>query len=243
MLRLFVFFLYSFLFSTISFGRTFNIGFFDLYPHIIPGSASHSEASGPAITYFTLIAADMKLDLNISKEAMAIPRLLKMLEEGTLDAAVALGRNPEREKICLFPEKPFFMMRPALMVMKTSPLLLINSVTDLRKLSIGTYAEGFISPLMKNPGIKIDPLNGGDVVFRNYQKMELGRIDAVYSPDSQNLIKTAKEKKFSNNIRIIYLPEPPIGLFTAFSKKVNPSIVKRYNGALKKMKLYNISLD
>lgn len=223
--------------------ETLRVGFFDLKPHIQTAKQANKEVTGPAIVYLRLIADKMGVTLDIQKEALPLDRLLQNLRDGQLDVAVALGKNPERERYLDYPEQPFYWMHSSLMVLKSSPLQQIKTAEELKPLKIGVYSNGYLSPLLRNPQLKTYKLYGSNLIYRSYQMLELHRFDAMYSPDQFDFKGEAIAYHFLDSIRILRLPEPPIGLYTAFSKKTDPDLIKRYEQSLRQMPPYAAYLD
>lgn len=218
--------------------ETLRVGFFDLKPHIQLAKQRDQEPSGPAITYLQLIAQKMGVTLSIQKEPLPLDRLLQNLRDGQLDVAVALGKNPEREGFLTYPEQPFYWMHPSLMVLASSSLQQVKTAEELKLLKIGIYSKGYLSPLLRNPQLNTHKLYGSDLIYRSYQMLRLNRFDAMYSPDQFDFQAEAIAFHFFDQIRILRLPEPPIGLYTAFSKKANPNLIKRYEQSQRQMPSY-----
>ena len=223
------------------YSQVLRVSFFELSPHIYSGG--ENDASGPALSYFIEIANRMNVRLAIDKNELPLSRLIASLEEGKIDVILALGRNPERESALVFPRKPFYIMKPSIMVLKSSPVLNIKSIADLIGMRVGIWQDGYLSAMIKSAKIQLVPLSGNQVVFRNYSKMKAGRIDAVYSPDEAQLFSIARQNGFMSDVRILQLPEDEVGLFTVFSKHVDQSVVKKYQEALETMPPYLEYLD
>lgn len=218
-----------------------RVAYFELAPHVVANRAQ--GASGPAVDFLQDIARRMGVQLRFDEEALPLDRLLYQLRLGEVDIALALGKSPEREQFLRFPGKPFFLMQPALMVRKESSLREIRSAADLRKLSIGVYSQGYLSPLMRTPGLRIEKLHGSDLVARNLEKMLKGRIDAAYSPDALDLESAALSLGGAERFRLLLLPESSQGLYTAFSQKTDPELVRRYERALAASEPYRKLLE
>lgn len=92
--------------------------------------------------------------------------------------------------------------------------------------------------LLRNPQLNTHKLYGSDLIYRSYQMLRLNRFDAMYSPDQFDFQAEAIAFHFFDQIRILRLPEPPIGLYTAFSKKANPNLIKRYEQSQRQMPSY-----
>lgn len=224
--------------STALKAETLKVGFFDLKPLIQTTKQTNKEATGPAITYLRSIADKMGVTLLIQKEALPLDRLLQNLRDGQLDVAVALGKNPERESFLNYPEQPSYWMHSSLMVLKSAPLQQVKTAEELNHLKNGIYSNGYLSPQLRNPQLKTYKLYGSNLIYRSYQMLEHNRFDAMYSPDQFDFQGEATAYQFLDKIRILTHPEPPIGLYTAFSKKTDPKLIKRYEQSLRQMPPY-----
>ncbi|WP_219340175.1 substrate-binding periplasmic protein [Spartinivicinus marinus] len=211
-------------------------------PHIEEGT-SNTPTKGPAISYLKKVMEKAGVtELQIPPKPYPLSRLLQALESGKIDLAVALGKSPERAKKFAYPSKPFLQMQPAFMLLKNSPYDILHSIKDILLMNIGIYEKGFLSPLMRDKRLRVKPLSGNNVILRNYKIMLRERLDAVYSPDSYELIYTAKANSFFNNIKVVPLPEPKVGLYTVFSKKTAIKYIKSYEKTLNEIEPYETHL-
>lgn len=208
---------------------TMRIGFFGLTPHTF--ISSDNTVRGAAIDYLSVISAQMGVtDINFSE--FPLKRLLKNLENNMLDAAVALGKNPERAAKFAYPRLPFYKMHSAIVVKKDNPLNKITTAEDMFKLKIGVYEKGYYSPMMRDHRLKRIPMNWEEMVMKAYKMIMMGRIDAFYSPDSYELKYKLIQSKYGDKLRLLLLPEPETGLFTVFSKAGAEKYLKKYEEAL-----------
>ncbi|MDE1464297.1 transporter substrate-binding domain-containing protein [Spartinivicinus poritis] len=218
--------------------QSLKVGYFNLIPHIEEGE-NNTPPKGPAISYLKKVMEKSGVtELQIPPKPYPLSRLLQALELGKIDLAVALGKSPQRAKKFTYPSKPFLKMQPSFMLLKKSPLDSLQSINDILLMDIGIYEKGFLSPLMRDKRLKTKPLSGNNIIFRNYKIMLRERLDAVYSPDSYELIYTAKINGFYNNIKVVSLPEPKVGLYTVFSKKTAIKYAKNYENALSNLESY-----
>ncbi|MDX1755742.1 MAG: transporter substrate-binding domain-containing protein [Marinobacter sp.] len=218
-------------------GRSLKVGFFELPPHVYGAKSAGNHAQGPAIEYLHKIAASMGVTLEVQSRALPLSRLVHALAMGEIDVALAMAKNPVRDGMFRFPEKPFFQMRPALMVMQPSRIQDITDFDALADLRIGVYADGYLSPMLE--GLATFSIHGEKVIHRGYQIMEWGRLDAVYSADSLDLYSNAAIYGFQKNVRIIELPEQATGLYTVFSSNVPAEVIAEYEQALRRMEPYS----
>ena len=70
--------------------------------------------------------------------------------------------------------------------------------------------------------------------MRNYEKLLLGRIDAVYSPLPIALADIIDEMEVSDQVKLVPIEFlEPVRIYTVFSRKtVSKDVVENYNNAL-----------
>lgn len=212
-----------------------KVGYFELQPHI--GSAA-GFPRGPAIAYLQKIAHAMHVRLEIAHAALPLDRLLNEIRIGKLDVAVGLGRSAEREQILTFPHDPFFYVQPALAVPRAAPFGAAINPAKLKGMRIGAYSSGYLSPLMQGAPPYLESLHGHAISIRNLSKLMAGRLDAVYSPDALDLDLAVKRLRLSNLVRVVPLPEAPVGLYMAFAKHVDASVIASYEDAARRVPSY-----
>jgi ABC-type amino acid transport substrate-binding protein len=212
-----------------------TLGYFNLRPHVYQDD--NGDARGPLIDFLSQYIAP-ELGVTFIFSYAPLPRILKNMEDGKLVGAVILGKTKQRRRIYDYPTHNFYTMRSVIAVGKNSPLKEISSPDDLKKLDIGYFRGGIVSPYMQKHNIKFINIYGMTPWIRNLNKMLLNRIDAVYSPLELNMISTAKKYDIYDKIKIIRIPEEPMKLYTAFSKiKFHPrfNLVAQYDAAFKKI--------
>jgi len=208
--------------------ESLRIGFFELNPHAY--SDKHDKARGTAIEYFRLIAEQMGVGVTFTKLPLA--RLTLYLKDGKVDAALTMGKNTEREAMFVYPEKPFFYMRGAIAIKKSHPLREVKSVEDILPLKMTFYDKGYRSPIMRDRRLQLTPMGTDDIFVQSYEMILKNRIDACYSPESYTLKFKLKEGTYGADLRVMELPEPPVGLFTPFSRQSAGKYLKKYETAL-----------
>lgn len=223
--------------------ETMHIGFFKLPPHAF--TSLDKTAKGAAIDYFRAISKQMGVtDLAFSE--FPLKRLLKSLENNTLDAAIALGKNPERAAKFAYPEFPFHNMHSAIVLKKDNPLKKIMNVEDLLNLRIGVYEKGYYSPMMRDKRLKLIPMNFENVVAKACKMILADRFDAFYTPDSYEIKYKLIQNGYGDKLRLLLLPEPGTGLFTVFSKTGAEKYLKKYEAAfdiIREKKSYTDELE
>jgi len=224
------------LFSTVTFGATpetreiMKVGYFVLEPHALAESET-LEPSGAAVDYMEQYIAP-RMNVSIEWSLLPFSRLMRYLDSGKIDAVLLLGKNPERIEKYLYPEKPVTLEATGFALKNSYPLTQIKSVEDLKNVQVGFTKNGYISPFMRDENIQFDFITGNERYLwqRFLKQLVAGRIDAVYNPSLTVLKYNAKKLGLSEKLRFIELPEPPIGLYTVFSKSAG-GFLRRYNSA------------
>ena len=108
----------------------------------------------------------------------------------------------------------------------------VESVAPLLALSIQESAGAYRSAFIQDPRIQLEPMHGDDYTPRCFSKLLLNRIDACYQPDHYPLVFEANKNQYDSRIRVITLPEPPIGLYSVFSKQSAGIYLQSYETAL-----------
>jgi polar amino acid transport system substrate-binding protein len=215
--------------STQARAQALRVGYFDLPPHATQDAAG--KASGAAVDMFRLVAQRMGVP-TVNFQQLPLPRLLKMLDAGELDAILLLVKNPEREAKYFFPAKSLYQARAGLAVAASSKLTVLRSPDALQGMRIGIFLGQYLSPSMRQAGLNLELVGGGqDMYVRNFKKLMLGRLDAVYAPDTFVLRYEAKVSGVTAAIRIVELPEPATPGYTVFNKKAAASLGARYEKA------------
>jgi polar amino acid transport system substrate-binding protein len=210
-----------------------RIGYFTVAPHAMPGPGDMPQ--GIAVEYFKRVAREMQLE---EMEFILLPlgRLLQDLENNRIDMALLLAKNDARAAKFVYPEHPFCVTKPSIAVSASNPLLRVTSVNDLLPLSFHETPANYRTTIMQDPRLKIEPLTGNDFTHRCYAMIVAGRIDACYQPDHYPIQFEALHKEFRPEVKILYLPDPPIGLYSVFSKIGAPHYLERYEKALAAVK-------
>lgn len=211
-----------------------RVAYFNLDPHV---THRNGGARGPALDYLSNLADEMQVRIEVQAHPLPLDRLLIEMKAGKVDAAVALARSEQRQQVYQFPPKAFFRMQPAIAVPRTAHSGKFDAAL-LRGMRIGAYSGGYLSPLIDNAHVHLEALHGNDVTARNLAKLMKGRLDGVYSPDAEDLRTAVAKLHLQDDVRIVLLPEPSVGMFTVFSNRVPATIIKRYAKALRKARPY-----
>ncbi len=211
------------------FARPLRVGYFKVAPHAMPGPQGAPQ--GVAVEYFRFVAREMQLD-EIEFIVLPLGRLLLDLEKNQIDMALLLARNAERMEKFVYPEKAFCVTKPSIAVSVSNPLQKVTSIEDLLPLSFHETPGNYHTTIMQDPRLQIEPLTGEDFTRRCYAMIVAGRIDACYQPDHYPIQFEAVREPFVRRVKILYLPDPPIGLYSVFSKASAPLYLNRYEKAL-----------
>ncbi len=207
----------------------FQVGYFQVSPHAMPDV--QGNAQGVAVAYFKRIAEKMGLS-DVHFRLFPLQRLLMALEHNQVDMSLLFARNPGREAAFVYPERPFCYTQPSIAVPAAHWLRTVESVAPLLALSIQESAGAYRSAFIQDPRIQLEPMHGDDYTPRCFSKLLLNRIDACYQPDHYPLVFEANKNQYDSRIRVITLPEPPIGLYSVFSKQSAGIYLQSYETAL-----------
>lgn len=144
-------------------------------------------------------------------------RLFKQLETGDVDAILILGKNPDRQKIYLYPAKPYLRMRPALTFLKDNPRDAIKNQDDLAGLKIGYFQGGVVPDFLKTANVTFDYLTSTNWQQDNFAKLVNKRVDAVFNLNVEALAYEAAQT-YAGKFKFLQLPVPPSEIYTAFAK-------------------------
>jgi hypothetical protein len=103
-------------------------------------------------------------------------------------------------------------------------------------LTINESAGAYRSPFIRDQRLTIEPLYGTEFTSRCFTKLVTGRIDACYQPDHYPLEFEANKGIHQSKLRILTLPEPPVGLYSVFSKESSKKYLTKYETALGQVK-------
>ena len=215
------------------FAKPLRVGYFKVAPHAMPGPQGRPQ--GVAVEYFKRVAREMQLE---EMEFILLPlgRLLQDLANNRIDMALLLAKNAERAAKFVYPEHPFCVTKPSIAVSVSNPLPRVTSVNDLLPLSFHETPGNYRTAIMQDPRLQIEPLTGSDFTRRCYAMIVAGRIDGCYQPDHYPIQFEALHKEFLSKVKILYLPDPAIGLYSVFSKVGAPRYLERYEKALAAVK-------
>lgn len=186
---------------------------------------------GVAVDYFKKIANEMGA-VEVRFRQIPLKRLLTALEQNAIDMALLFAKNDERAKRFVYPEHPFCMTRPAIAVHASHPLKTVESIESLLPYIIQESAGAYRSPFIRDSRLKFEPLHGSNYTQRCFSMLLLNRAEVCYQPDHYPILFEANRDKYDSRIRVILLPEHPIGLYSVFSKQSARLYLKKYEHAL-----------
>ncbi len=216
-----------------------KIGFFTVPPHIWMDETGKMRGALYELIA-NHIAPEIGMDFEWETEPSTIPRQVETLQQKENYIAALLTKSPEREGISIFLETPFFLSQSAIAISMDNPLKKISSLSDVESMTIGYAEKALISPFLNNDSIKFDLVGDPNFLEINFDKLLKNRIDAVYVPDKAGLLATMKKLGLESQVRILDLPESPVGFYTVFSKDLS-NLAGRFADAFDKLdgqKLY-----
>lgn len=212
--------------------RDITVGYFQLSPH--SNFQTDKSNKGIALEYFEILAKEMNLKQFTFKE-LPLPRLIQELSESRIDIGLYLAKNNERETKVNFSQSPFLIMEPSIVTLKNKGTKEVVSEDDIKGLTLCVWQEGYQSPIIKSEIIKKIQLTGMNVTSRCLELVKIGRADGFYTPDILSLKFEIKTLNLENLYDIKVLAKNEVGLYTVFSKKLDPKIIHDYQNALKKI--------
>lgn len=196
-----------------------KMAYFQAQPHIIYNQ-DKEEISGALYTFLEeYIAPKMGIQFVWDQQPSNVPRQLRMLESGQIDATAILIWTDERNKKFSFSHRPFTTAKAVIGVLQNNSLQKISKVEDLLHLKIGYATGNYISPFMRDNRIKFEFVFTGEPNEQNFMKLKMGRIDAVYIPDKAGMLSEIKLLSMEKMVKVIELPDPAVRLHVVFTKK------------------------
>lgn len=162
-----------------------------------------------------------------------VPRVIMMLKNNDLDMITFLTKNPEREKIMAYPDKPFYIMKPVICVKKEIRIDKLEQWDDLTAVAekIGIhYGTAFQKKLSeKYPQINLRLIREEhNTIEYALSLIVKGRLDAFIHSDRMMTDKAISDLKIKNKIKSLGAPEPDRPLYVIFSLK-RTDLLNKYN--------------
>lgn len=211
--------------------ETVKIGIFDLGPFMM--TTDSGAAGGAAIDFWkTRIAPLMGVDVEISGP-YPIPRLEKMLKEGTIDVIPYVTKIPARDALFLYPSRPIDTITPCIIVRRDSAITSIESQEDLFGLKVGFITSAYIPPFLKHERIKLELVTGTDYRHINHQKLINGRVDALLDINYKSFLYEMNRRGYAKDIRVIPLKQGQTDIFSIFRRTGRGAELRdRYESAM-----------
>ncbi len=137
------------------------------------------EIKGPGPEIVRLVCSEMNIDCSI--RVFPWRRALIMAQDGNIQGLFLIGKNKEREKWLVF-SPPLLTTEYGIFVKDSNPLE-VSNIQDIEGYDVGVYGPSNtshslekIKAQIKDLKIKMDP--NDEPCFN---KLSLGRVDAVYS--------------------------------------------------------------
>jgi len=231
-------FMYLCLFAIVSvlnaYGEEIKVAYFDFPPLVISGTDKDQKPTGSMVNYYEKMAKHLGMSVKWIGP-MPAPRAIYFAKKNEVDAVIFLTKNPDREKIVLYPEKPVYIMTPVVCLRKESKLNKVDSWSDLISdkdiKKIGTiYGTSFEKKLSKkHPQLNLVKLRmKGEMIERAMELMKNVKLDAFLWSD-KNMVDVALDKlKLNNSIKVLSAPVPERPLYNVFSLK-RSDLLEKYN--------------
>lgn len=204
------------------------IGYFDLPPYTSDGRGNE----GPALQHFRKIAGAMQVEVQFYP--YPLPRLLKMLQSNELDAALLLGKSAERSEFLIFPQQPYLITQPALLLRSGAAGRSLQALAQDPNLRLAYWQAGHRGSWFHGAKAELQPITGDDVAERGIDMVASGKMDAFYAADIRPLQYLLSLRPTPHQLMILPIPEQ-VGLYTAFSKRGAESLLLRYEVALQQV--------
>jgi len=209
-----------------------KIGVFLHFPNVYQETGS-TELKGADIRYLN----DVFKEMGYTPVYVVLPisRLLATLQSGEVDIAGILLKTPEREAIANFPDTPTVILQPSLFFLTENKLNKINSIDDLKGMTIGYIPTSPIPKFLDAPDkVKFDLLGADNWVEMNLKKLLAGRVDAVLDQNPYSFVAEAKKTGIQSKLKVLPLPVEGTKGYMLFSKKsaLGSELLAAYNKIL-----------
>lgn len=120
-----------------------------------------------------------------------------------------------------------------------NPLSRIDAAEDVKGYVIGQFSKAANSRFVteNKSFFRFEIISGGEYTFKQHlKKLVAGRVDAIHTLDEFSLIYKAKKLNMDAQIRILYLPEPPLPFYSVFCKnEKGKKLARKYDVAIKEL--------
>ncbi|HET8870532.1 MAG TPA: hypothetical protein VFM48_08805, partial [Aquabacterium sp.] len=155
-----------------------RMGYFELPPHTTPQGKTGVR---PALAYFSQIADQM--GVTVQFKAYPLPRLIDLVTHNKLDGALMLARSDERAALLDYPESPFLITHPILLVRTDHPAKQARDVLNQTAAKVGGFKGGYRAISLPDTQCQWIWLSGEDILGRGMTMVHMKRLDGFFSPD------------------------------------------------------------
>ncbi|MEH6473960.1 MAG: hypothetical protein V7752_22295 [Halopseudomonas sp.] len=198
--------------------RVLNIGYFDNPPHIFISIGG--KPSGAAFRYFEEVLRPRVEGVDWAWEYQPLARLLRSLENGSLDGAVFLIGSKSRARYLDYSSVPFFVDRPSIFFLKSRFPAREPTTDKLLAMEIDVTNAGYLPEMLTGKRVKLSVLAGEAVEERALKRLIMGRSGAFYSPTTEDILYWLSAYRMAEQVGHVYIDSKPLELFFVFSKSV-----------------------
>lgn len=208
-----------------------RISYFDVPPFVIYDANEKKPTKGALLEFLEHhIGPKMGAEFVWDKGPSSIARLCESLSNKSRDAVALLTYTPQRARDYVFTEAPYFVSSSGLAVLKNGKLKKVEKIDDILSLRIGYVDNAYLSPFMRDERLIFDNPASGNFNMKNFKKLMMNRIDAVYTPDMASLLAGMEQLDLEKDVNLIRLPEETSAFHVVFAKGME-SVAGRYNEA------------
>jgi hypothetical protein len=187
------------------------------YNEVPPFSMTEARGSTPgaANAFLAAVLARMGAGPIAFRKVQSLERLYELLDRGSIDAyALATKRFDARPELSFsVPDLPFMRPRAGFLMRKGEA----RKADDLSSLRVSTKVGMPSTPSLAASGARMEYLGGAEPLAEGLRLVMQGRADAVYSVIAAELVYMARSAGLAGELCPIYLADPPIELYVAFS--------------------------
>lgn len=221
-IKLIIVFLYLFHLHSYVTADEIKVGVF-IHSPIVFQNPKTKEAYGPGVDYIKAVITEM----GHSADVMILPmsRMILYLKIGAIDMGLEVGKTEARTVFLYYSDLPVYYSKPAIAVLKGNKLDKINTINDLKGMTIGYLLGAFQGNFFNNSAaVKFDLVSADEWLKQNLAKLIAKRVDAVLDQNAYSLVAEARSMGIEKKIKLLYLPVDMIEGYAIFSKKSPNSI-------------------
>lgn len=184
--------------------------------HRVAERDKNGQLTGPLIDYWEHKICPV-LKIRCEFQSINFARMLRGVEEGTVDVLTLVTKNSERAVFGYFPKTPVWQSHLTFVVPKTSPITEITHSSQLYGLTIGYAIDMHIPSFLRDSQLKFEFVGGVDWAKQNLIKLRRKWIDVAYYPSATTANSALMKVDFSDEFKSIYMPKPFL-YYDIFSK-------------------------